>query len=183
MSAPEVTVVIPFHAQRRLNGLLYRAVASVEAQTVPCKIIVQEDVDRSGAATTRTRGLSQVDTPWTAFLDSDDELDPDHVEKLLKCAAETGADYVYPWFRVIGGVDPFPMFFGRVFDPEVPNSTTITILVRTELAQRLGFHGPWEDWTFVNECIGEGAKIVHLPERTWTWHHHPENTSGRSDRT
>src|SRR3546814_18337618 len=93
-----------------------------------------------GAPMTRQHGLAMVDTEWTAFLDSDDEMDSDHIEHLLACAEDTGADYVYPWFRVQGGSDPFPMFYGRPWDDDAPHQTTITILVRTGLAQMVGFH-------------------------------------------
>lgn len=180
----DVTVVIPYHQHREANGMLSRAVASAHAQTYPVKVLTVLDADRVGAALTRQSGLMQVDTPWTAFLDSDDRLDPDHIEKLMSCAEETRADYVYPWFRIEGGTDPFPMFFGRPWDDAAPHSTTITILVRTELAQRVGFRNvSWEDWDFTLRCMAEGAKIVHLAERTWTWVHHGSgNTSGRPDR-
>lgn len=185
---PGVTVVTPFHAQRRANGMLERAAASVRAQTVPVHHILAEDIHHMGAAITRAHGLALVDTEWTAFLDSDDEMDPDHIEQLLACAADTGADYVYPWFRVVGGSDPFPMFFGRPFDPDCPNSTTITILVRTELAKAVNFardpavQVSGEDFQFTLGCIAAGAKIVHHPARTWTWFHGPQNTSGLPDR-
>lgn len=186
---PSVTVVTPFHEQRRANGMLERAAASVRAQTVPVHHILAEDIHRMGAAVTRAHGLALVETEWTAFLDSDDELDPDHVEQLLACAKETSADYVYPWFRVVGGTDPFPMFYGKPFDPDAPNSTTITILVRTELAKSVGFafdphvQVGGEDFLFTKGCIAAGAHIVHLPRRTWTWHHHGGgNTSGLPNR-
>jgi len=183
-----VSVVVPFHPARERNGMLKRAVDSVQKQTVPRLLITVKDTAGEGAAATRQRGLDQVTTPWTAFLDSDDTMDPTHLEQLLACARETGADYVYPWFRVKGGVDPFPMFFGKPWDDAHPHNTTITILVRTELAQRIGFTmspgGVWggEDFRFTKACIREGAKIVHLPVRSWTWVHGPQNTSGRPNR-
>lgn len=192
---PGVTVITPFHEQRRANGMLDRAAASVRAQTVPVEHILAEDVHRMGAAITRQHGLALVETEWTAFLDSDDEMDPDHIEHLLACAEQTGADYVYPWFRVVGGTDPFPMFFGRPWDDTAPHQTTITILVRTELAQQVGFttvppdastapdgNRGGEDWHFTLGCLAAGAKIVHLPRRSWTWHHTGMNTSGQPDR-
>lgn len=185
---PGVTVVTPFHEQRRTNGMLERAAASVRAQTVPVEHVLAEDIHHMGAAITRAHGLALVDTEWTAFLDSDDEMDPDHIEQLLACAAETGADYVYPWFRVCGGTDPFPMFFGKPFNPAAPNSTTITILVRTELAKAVNFardpavQVSGEDFQFTLGCIAAGAKIVHLPRRSWTWWHHGANSAGLPDR-
>jgi glycosyltransferase involved in cell wall biosynthesis len=181
---PGVSVVTPWHAQRKTNGMLERAARSVRAQTIPVEHILAEDIHHLGAAITRAHGLALVDTEWTAFLDSDDELDPDHIEQLLACAKETSADYVYPWFRVQGGTDPFPMFYGKPFDPAAPNSTTITILVRTDLAKTVGFVADptvqvaGEDFLFTKGCIAAGARIVHHPARTWTWHHGPQNTSG-----
>lgn len=183
-------MVTPFHEARKANGMLERAAASVTAQTVPVVHILANDVHRAGAAVTRDHGLALVDTEWTAFLDSDDTMDPDHIEHLLACAQDTGADYVYPWFRVEGGTDPFPMFFGRPWDDDAPHQTTITILVRTGLARSVGFTTPepgllapdgnrgGEDWLFTLGCVAQGAHIVHLPRRSWTWGHHGGNSSG-----
>lgn len=190
---PGVSVVTPFHEQRRTNGMLERAAASVRAQTVPVEHVLAEDIHHMGAAITRHHGLALVETEWTAFLDSDDELDPDHIEQLLACAEATGADYVYPWFRVGGGSDPFPMFFGKPWNDDEPHQTTITVLVRTGLAQLVGFHETpagstiggqrgGEDWHFTLGCLAAGARIVHHPARTWTWHHHGLNSAGLPDR-
>lgn len=184
MTGPLVTVVTPYHQARAENGMLERAAASVRAQTVPVMHLMTEDSHRQGAAVTRQRGLDRVETEWTAFLDSDDEMDPDHIEELLRCARDTGADYVYPWFRVVGGSDPFPMFFGKPWDDEAPNSTTITILVRTGLAKSVGFSRDpsvqvsGEDFLFTLGCVAAGAQIVHLPRRSWTWHHTGMNSAG-----
>lgn len=177
-----MTVVVPYHPARARNGMLARAVASIQRQTLPHELITIEDTERQGAAATRQRGLDQVATEWTAFLDSDDEMDPTHLQQLIACAEQTGADYVYPWFRVVGGKDPFPMFFGKPWDNLHPHSTTITILVRTGLAQQVGFKGVGEDFAFTKGCVVAGAKIVHLPVRSWTWWHHGKNSSGRPDR-
>lgn len=186
---PGVSVVIPYHDARVRNGMLDKAAASVRAQTYPTELILAQDVYRMGAAVTRHYGLATVETEWTAFLDSDDTMDPDHIEHLVACAQETGADYVYPWFRVAGGRDPFPMFFGKPWDDLAPHQTTITILVRTGLAQHIGFlhdlttptpdgNRGGEDWHFTLGCVAAGAQIVHLPRRSWTWNHHQSNTSG-----
>ncbi|MDK1473600.1 glycosyltransferase [Streptomyces sp. 549] len=175
---PEVSVVVPYHPARARNGMLARALTSINKQTVPHHLITVEDTEKQGAAATRQRGLDEATTPWVAFLDSDDEMDPTHLEQLLACARETGADYAYPWFRVRGGRDPFPMFFGRPWDDDHPHATTITILVRTGLAKLVGFHGQGEDFAFTKGCVTAGAHIVHLPVRSWTWHHHGANSSG-----
>lgn len=186
-----VSVVIPAHPARERNGMLTRALASVEAQTLqPDDVIVQVDTHREGAARTRQRGLERASTDWVTFLDSDDEMLPHHLEALLACAQQTGADLVYPWYEVVGGGDPMPCHFGKPWDPARPRLTTVVTLCRTELAQQVGFvhthdgtrllgQPAGEDWFFIVGCNKAGAHIVHLPQRTWRWHHHGRNSSGQ----
>lgn len=180
------TLVIPTIPPR--GDMLVRAFATAVAQTRPYEQIrVQVDTDKIGAGPNRTRGMREVTTEWTAFLDDDDELYPHHHQSLHQAALETGADVVYPWFDVKGGTDPFPMFEGRVFDPAEPNMFPITILAKTEVLNEthgfpLAVDGVGDDWPMWLELVDLGAKIVHVPVRTWLWNHHGKNTSGRPDR-
>lgn len=191
----DIGVVIPTHPARIVNGMTARAIESVWAQTLPAaELHVPVDRAGGGAWTTRDRGLQAVRAPWVAFLDSDDAFMPQHLEVLARGAEETGADYVYSYYQVRNAsgaeiaTDPLG-HFGRVFDPADPIQTTIVTLVRTELAQQVGFHAPpvdarvagqryGEDYQFTLDCVAAGATIVHIPERTWWWTHHGRNTSG-----
>lgn len=182
-----VTVVIPAHPSRARSGLLTRALNSVAQQTLqPAVIHVEMDATRSGAAPTRQRGLEAVRTPWVAFLDSDDLFMPKHLKNLMKHARDTDADFVYSWFIMLGGNDPFPpTHFLNPWNPDDPIETTVTTLVRTELAQEVGFYAldrgevnSGEDRRFTLGCMEKGAKISHLVEKTWYWDHHGGNTSG-----
>jgi hypothetical protein len=186
----DVTFVIPTHPARLTNGMTKRAIGSALMQShTPAGLIVEVDKYREGAAVVRNRGLQKVTTEWVAFLDSDDQLKKHHLETLVHGAQATGADYLFTWYDPIGfRYDPLP-HFGKVFDPENPTQTTITTLVRTELAQEVGFRDVppgklvegqryGEDFQFTVECIAKGAKIVHIPERTWLWNAHGFNTSG-----
>lgn len=185
-----ITVCTPTIPSR--GSLLNRAMRSIKAQThAPTDVIVSTDHLRNGAAITRQKALDQVKTEWVAFLDDDDEFLPQHLNVLYTYAMVTTADYVYSWYKVRGGQDPRPRVFKKPFDPCTPCQTTITTLVRTELAQATGFlpdsdedlHSPdrhyaGEDWRFTSRCIEAGADIIHAPHRTWLWHHHANNTSG-----
>jgi hypothetical protein len=192
----DIGVVIPTHDARVRNGMVDRAVASVWAQKLqPAELHVAVDRGGEGAWGTRDRGLRAVRAEWTAFLDSDDEFMPHHLRALALYAQRTGADYVYSYYMVKDAlgrerpdVDPL-RHFGETFDPNDPIQTTITMLVRTELAQAVGFHAPpidaevggqryGEDYQYTLECVKAGATILHLPQRTWWWHHHGLNTSG-----
>ena len=197
---PDVTVVIPTHPERVANGMLNRALLSLREQEFPpAAHVVQVDSEGAGAALTRDAGLDRVTTPWVAFLDSDDWFYPEHLH-LLRLAAEIGAaDYVFSYYSVYDAweamrpdIDPLGTF-GKTFDPAAPHQTTSTILVRTELAQDIGFHPQpadrfipgtnpplrhGEDWQFTLDCVGAGATILHVPRRTWAWRHHGLNSGG-----
>lgn len=193
----DVTVCIPTIPPRR--SLLIRAIHSVMDQTQPASALaIALDTNHDGAAVTRQKTLDMAITEWVAFLDDDDEFLPQHLEHLLRHAEETNADYVYSWFWIANGVARLdgvfpPSHFLNPFNPEDPIQTTITVLVKRELAQEAGFFRPlggvhvngqtWgEDYQFTLECLRLGANIQHLVERTWLWHHDSGNTSGRGDR-
>jgi glycosyltransferase involved in cell wall biosynthesis len=182
---PGITVCIPSIPSRAL--LLGRAIRSVGLQTRPAEAIsVAIDTQRQGAPATRQRALDAVNTEWVAFLDDDDAFKNIHLEHLYAHAMETGADFVYSWFEVPGGVDPFPdTHFTNPWDPDEPIETTITTLVRTELAKEVGFQAldrgqvnTGEDRFFTLGCLKAPALISHLVEKTWWWFHHEGNTSG-----
>jgi len=90
------TVVIPIgpgHAD-----LSFRAINSVETQTVKTRAVVKWDQDGRGAGWARNRGLEQVDTKYTMFLDADDWLEPNAIE-IMENAMPDGY-YVYSdWYQ------------------------------------------------------------------------------------
>jgi glycosyltransferase involved in cell wall biosynthesis len=186
VSHPLITVCMPSIPPR--TSLRNTALSSVNQQTLqPAAISVAIDVNREGAPATRQRALDAVTTPWVAFLDDDDAFKPVHLEHLFEHAMETGADMVYSWFEVLGGTDPFPAtHFTNQFDPDNPIETTITTLMRTDLAKQIGFKSldrghdtnTGEDYRMVLKMVEAGASIQHLVERTWYWRHHSANTSG-----
>lgn len=186
-----ITVVIPTIPPR--VNLLRRALLSVQHQTQQSQdCIIVRDLLHDGAAITRQRGLEAVGTEWVAFLDDDDEFMPGHLEALAGAARSSGADYVFSWYEVVGGTDPRTEEFGLPWNPSHPRQTTITTLVRTGLAREVGGfladtdedlispdrHYAGEDWRFTQRMNDAGARIYHLPVKTWLWHHHGRNTSG-----
>lgn len=192
---PKIAVITPTIPPRK--KLLRRAVMSVSDQTLtPAYHCIAIDHLKEGAPVTRQNALDMVPTKanWIAPLDDDDEFKDIHLEHLWKHAMDTGADYVYSWFEVIGiagrkwgNFDPVfpPGHFSNEFDPENPVETTITVLVRAELAREVGYQAmhrgernTGEDYNFLLNCLKAGAKVSHLVERTWYWHHDSNNTSG-----
>lgn len=188
---PGITVVLPVHPPR-FHTTLDRAMRSVWEQTRPPEtVVVEMDYAHTGAAATRNRGLSYVDTELVAFLDSDDQLKPEHLAVLEQHLLETGADLVYPWFDVVQGWDPFPDREGQPFDPEVlavRNTIPVTVLTRTGLLRSVGGFqplgppdNPCDDWGAWKAMVAAGAQFSHLNQRTWYYHWGTSNTSGRGD--
>lgn len=180
----DVTVCIPSIPVRA--HYLHRCLASWTAQTVlPVAYSIAVDHNREGAGPTRNRAMDGVRTEWIAFCDDDDEVDQGHLGHLLWVAETMDADVVWPWFRVIGGSDPFPMHCGRQWVPAEPHIFPITTLVRREVLLDSGvrFPGPnWstgcDDFPFWCALAEAGARFWHDPTVTWSWHHDSGNTSG-----
>lgn len=194
MPRPTISIITPTHPQRMgPGGMFNRAMDSVAAQVLqPDALCVAIDAEGEGAAPTRQRALDMARTDWVAFLDSDDAFLPKHLFWLMRHAEETGADFVYSWFKVLqqfpdGATNVLeqdvifpPTHYLMPFDPENPIEVTVTTLVRRELAQEVGFHAldrghdanSGEDYGFLLGCRDAGAKISHLVRKSWLWCHH-----------
>lgn len=169
-----------------LGGPYERAIASVRAQTFkPAKVRIVLDETGAGACATRNRALKDVDTEYCAFLDDDDELYPDHLKLLARCARLTGADVVYPGYDCD---DDQVRMFGIPFDADMLQQTNfipVTTLCKTQKALDAGgfqehpdVNGdPCEDWGLWLAMADKGANFVHLPVKTWRWN--PGGTKGR----
>jgi hypothetical protein len=210
---PGITVVIPTIPPRR--GMLHRATDSVARAiaelperklSVSVDAIIITDRAKLGAASTRDTGLRAVETEWVAFLDDDDEMLPNHLAELYSAALTHPScpDYLWSQFQIIfppstGRIaGPGPHFLGQKafeqWNDDDPCQTTITTLVKTELALDAGGFVPpaedelvdgnaaGEDFRFTMACRAAGGTFRHVPEVTWHWHHHNQNTSGRPDR-
>jgi Glycosyl transferase family 2 len=177
------------------------ALHSVEGQSLqPAHVVISEDTEKVGAAINRDNGIELVETKYVAILDDDDFFYADHLETLYKTAIDTDADIVYSWFDVHGGIDPFPENFGKPWDPENPVQTTVTILAKTDVIRKAGgYTGTYgatqeelnefaqgntagEDFRMVFNANRQGAKIVHVPKKTWGYVHWQGNTSGLATR-
>ncbi len=184
---PGITACVAAHPARLRNGFLVRALDSIAKQTLqPDVILVVNDKEGQGAGWTRRTLLNQVNTEWMAWLDSDDYWFKDHLQKLWNLAQETDSVYTYSWFRAVH--DPLG-HYGKKFDPCSPHHTTITALMKTELAQEVGYpdslkDSPYseEDWFNISGiaklACERGLNITHLPEITWFWEQGLQNTSG-----
>mgnify|MGYP000896332399 CR=1 FL=1 len=186
----DVTVVLPIHGERLTNGMGEKAIKSVLTQEMPPNaLIIEVDKERLGAAEVRHRGLMKVTTEFVAFLDSDDSFYPNHLKALSEAIEAEDADFAFSHPIAWGAPSPFEADFGKPWDNDNPRHTTVVTMVRTSIAQQVGFlkynrryGGEYvvshEDWEFMMGCREAGAKIIHVPEKTWFWNLHGRNSAG-----
>lgn len=93
----DVTFCIPIGPAH--TALADRAVGSIKAQTVPASVLTMQDTERRGPGYLRNRMLVEVRTPFVAFLDADDWIEPTFTEHTLTAWHRSGR-YVYTdWYQ------------------------------------------------------------------------------------
>ena len=202
-----VTVIIPAMNRAELIG---RALGSARRQThPPSEILVIDDAStdataevarahgatvvtmpqRGGSGPARNAGIQQATGTWMAFLDSDDEWDPDHLATVLAAAEEhvlvtsparTSSD------RLMGnstGRD-VPLTPHDLLVPGNVVVTSGTVARRDALLSIGGFRSlqgaeDLDVWLRLLE-LGSGRA---LGRPTLTYHEHGSQSSGDRDRT
>jgi hypothetical protein len=180
---PPVLAVVITSIDERWPFPLDRAYASVLEQTrkpdfiITSRALPGEDCGRQKDRVTKAL---PPEVEWVAYLDDDDYFFPQHIELLEQRALATGADMVYPWFefdRPTGGGNVLAPYEGKPFDPEElrrNNYIPVTVLLRRSVVDAVGGFPPpnppaYDDWLLWLRLLDHGAKIEHLPERTWMW--------------
>lgn len=70
--------IAPYHAGNTA------AIDSANTQSVPVHVTAVMDVNKTGPAASRNRGLKLAQAPFVVFLDADDSIAPDFVERCLE---------------------------------------------------------------------------------------------------
>lgn len=194
LDVADVTVVTPVYNRA---GVLARALASVRAQTLPpADVIVIDDgssddtaaVARRAGATVlrhpqslgsgeaRNTGIRAASTRWIAFLDSDDEWAPDHLQTLLTAAPGHA-------FVTSATIDNFGRARGntsgrtRLITPEIlffPENIvcTSTVIADREAVLAAGLFRPLaraQDLDLWIRLLQQGTGLA-LPQATGTYH-------------
>jgi glycosyltransferase involved in cell wall biosynthesis len=201
-----VSVIIPTYNRA---DLVARAVASADRQTrPPVEIIVVDDAStdgtsevvnsltartpvvyerlkrNAGGGSARNAGILLANGDYVAFLDSDDEWAPDHLETLSHFAAQREGNFVVASSAVVSETNRISP--ARPFLPTVSNVEkfhfiltgnlafqTSTLLMPRGTALRFMFDGRLrrhQDWDLIFRMIEDGTDLTLLPRPTTIYH-------------
>lgn len=152
--------------------------ASVNAQTVPVAHIVDIDVNGMGAGAMRNRLLEQVSTPFVVFLDADDTIHPQFVERTLN--AMTPFNYVYTDWHEGNALKSTPENGWRD-----GFAHCITTMLHTDMALRVGGFDEsldgYEDTDFYLKLVTINYCGIRLPEPLFTYSSHGQRSKAIQD--
>lgn len=169
MTDPTVDVVIPLHRTDRRFDAAVESAQSM-AQRVPTRVfVVLHNLHLDGPTEARLRaravllrcddgisspsgprnvGLDAATAPYVFFLDSDDELAPRCLRRLVDVAADTGAEVVLPSIEMAGSYVGTPLVWSRtprmldVVDDALFTRSHSFALLRRDSLRRSGIRYP-----------------------------------------
>lgn len=189
----DVAVVILSH---NYGSMLERAIQSVLAQTIrPIEILVVDDastdntravaekfapkgvsylrVENRNLSLTRNSGASATSSEFILYLDADDFLPPQYIERCLACMNDAAIGFVYGDIQQFGDWNAFivsPSFNEAMLTRG--NYITSNALLRRQMLDLVGGYNvqptSFEDWDFLRRCVALGYK-GHKAE---TWVHY-----------
>lgn len=185
-----VSIVIPSYEQAEY---LATAIDSALAQTIRSEVIVVDDgsTDDSykialeypinlvrqvnkGLASARNTGIMNATGDYILFLDADDFLQDNCVEKLLQIAEATKADFVAPSFKTFGLTNELVILTPSpsIEDFKVANRIGYCALFKKSTLLEVGGYSPrmtwgWEDLHMTITMLARNKRLVTTPDVLW----------------
>lgn len=204
---PRITVIVPVY---NMEPYLLRCLDSIAAQTWPdMEVIVVDDAstdesgrlcdayavrdprfevvhlpDNQGLSAARNAGVCRAGGEYVSFVDADDIVEPDLLDKLYKSLEETSADISICAAYGIGGADLAPGVLSRCDVAKCLARRTPFLwtawgkLYPMELARRYPFDSRalcCEDLVFFYQVMGEITTASYVPDRLYHYIHRPDS--------
>ena len=174
---------------------LVDAIESALSQTIPCEVIVCNDgsTDNSlevarkypvkvidqvnkGLASARNSIIMNMTNDWILFLDADDILLPNCVEKIQEKIKETDVDIISPSFKTFGTSNETIILMEnpKLEDFKIANRIAYCSAIKREALLEVGGYSPrmiwgWEDLHLWINLLSRGKKIATIQEPLWLY--------------
>lgn len=213
--SPKVSIIVPCYNQA---AYLPKAIASLQAQTLEdweCIIVDDGSTDNSaeiaanaalkdqrfrliqklngGSASARNMGLTMTKGEYIQFLDADDYLDEEKLEKQSNLMRSQNADMSYTAFKhtYSDGTTSKPLFVqlkaitvmtrwglgGSIPPHAFLYRASFIQNIHLEFDERCRFR---EDWNWLIHCFNARPKTVILPEYCGAYYAHNESSKTSS---
>lgn len=149
--------------------------ASKKHPKITFRVIGKEN---SGIVATKNMGIREAKTQWVVFLDADDILDKEYLEKCARLQRRTGADVVYTDMQMFGAINAvhtvLPYNNHRLRSVNFIHNSA---LYRTALLQQIGGYSPelsigYEDWELNLRLSKLTKHFQYLPEPLLLYRRH-----------
>lgn len=87
-----VSIIIPYAPYHAT--IVEQAIAAARSQSLPCYVVPVFDLEQRGAGWARNAGVALPYTPFLYFLDADDTIRPDTIERMVASYTKRGT-YIY----------------------------------------------------------------------------------------
>jgi len=143
------------------------------AKSYPVQVISQVN---KGLASARNTGLMNCSTPWILFLDADDILMPNAVQKIRDTIIDTEADVIGLSFKEFGirNTKIVLMPNPKLEDFKIANRIGYCSAIKTSVLREVGGYSPrmlqgYEDYHLWINLLTRGKNIITIPEILWLY--------------
>jgi len=144
------------------------------AKKYPVKVISQSN---KGLASARNTGIMNANTEWLLFLDADDKLLPNAIERILEISKQNpGVDVIAPSLKEfgLGNREIILMEDLKLEDFRTGNRLGYCAAIRRSVLLEIGGYSPkmvegYEDLHLWINLLTRGYKIKTIPEVLWMY--------------